>query len=93
MRRGQSGRPAVAKSFLVDLTDVDLSPREAVFAAVGRRRGRKPARNLARSRHPAESSRGGFPGSIALVNPHYAEIEGITAVKTIEDLPAPPICS
>lgn len=31
-----------------------------------------------------------FEGSIGLVNPRYAEIEGIPAVKTIEDLPQAP---
>jgi acetyltransferase len=31
-----------------------------------------------------------FEGSIDLVNPRYAEIEGIKAVKTIQDLPTPP---
>lgn len=33
---------------------------------------------------------GGFAGPIRLVNPHYAEIEGIAAVRRIEDLPEPP---
>jgi acetyltransferase len=28
----------------------------------------------------------GFKGSISLVNPHYGEIEGIKAVKTIQEL-------
>jgi hypothetical protein len=60
MRRERSGQTAVAKSFLVDLTDVDVSSREAVFAAVGGGRGRKPARNLARSRRAEKSSRGGI---------------------------------
>ena len=32
----------------------------------------------------------GFEGTIALVNPHYAEIEGIKAVKNIQELQAPP---
>ena len=31
-----------------------------------------------------------FEGSIDLVNPHYAEIEGIKAVKNIQDLQTPP---
>jgi hypothetical protein len=31
-----------------------------------------------------------FEGSIDLVNPRYAEIEGIKAVKTIQDLPTLP---
>ena len=32
----------------------------------------------------------GFEGSIYLVNPHYAEIEGVAAVKSIADLPVAP---
>ena len=32
----------------------------------------------------------GFPGAIHLVNPHYAEIEGIRAVKSIAELPQAP---
>ena len=32
----------------------------------------------------------GFAGTIDLVNPHYAEIEGIRSVKTFEDLPNAP---
>lgn len=29
----------------------------------------------------------GFTGSIRLVNPHYSEIEGIAAIKSVADLP------
>jgi acetyltransferase len=32
----------------------------------------------------------GFKGSISLVNPYYGEIEGIKAVKTIQELPEAP---
>ena len=32
----------------------------------------------------------GFAGSIALVNPHYSDIENIPAVKSYRDLPAAP---
>src|SRR5690242_20386183 len=32
----------------------------------------------------------GFPGRIDLVNPHYAEIEGIRAVASYDALSAPP---
>jgi acetyltransferase len=32
----------------------------------------------------------GFEGSIHLVNPHYAEIDGVAAVKSIADLPVAP---
>jgi acetyltransferase len=33
---------------------------------------------------------GGFDGPIHLVNPDFAEIDGVRAVKTVADLPAPP---
>jgi acetyltransferase len=33
---------------------------------------------------------GGFQGPIHVVNPHYDDIEGISAVKSFEALPAPP---
>ena len=33
---------------------------------------------------------GGFEGSIHLVNPHYAEIDGMAAVKSLADLPVAP---
>ena len=33
---------------------------------------------------------GGFQGAIHLVNPHYAELDGIAAVKDIVDLPIAP---
>src|SRR6476659_4632172 len=33
---------------------------------------------------------GGFAGPIQLVNPHYGEIEGLAAVKSIADLPDAP---
>src|SRR5262245_58950310 len=33
---------------------------------------------------------GGFAGAIHLVNPHFAEIDGMRAVPTLADLPAPP---
>jgi acetyltransferase len=32
----------------------------------------------------------GFEGSVHLVNPHYAEIDGIVAVNSIADLPTVP---
>jgi len=34
--------------------------------------------------------RAGFGGAIGLVNPHHRTIEGITAVKTVNDLAGPP---
>ena len=34
--------------------------------------------------------RGGFRGRISLVNPHYDSIEEFAAVKSYEELPAPP---
>jgi acetyltransferase len=33
---------------------------------------------------------GGFQGTIGLVNPHYDEIEGVRAARTIEELPETP---
>ncbi len=33
---------------------------------------------------------GGFQGAIHLVNPHYAELDGVSAVKSIADLPVAP---
>ncbi len=53
---------------------VGASPRETSV-------GRAILRNL---------RAGGFAGSIHLVNPRYGEIEGITAVKSIADLPVAP---
>ena len=53
---------------------VGASPRE-------RSVGRMILRNLREA---------GFAGSIGLVNPKYPEIEGIRAVKTIDELPAVP---
>jgi acetyltransferase len=32
----------------------------------------------------------GFPGAIHLINPHYAEIEGVRAVRSLGDLAEPP---
>jgi acetyltransferase len=53
-----------------------------------------------RSASPRETSPGravlrnlraaGFEGSVSLVNPRYGEIEGIKAVKTIQELPQAP---
>ena len=34
--------------------------------------------------------RGGFAGTISLVNPHYDAIEGVRAVKSYQELPSPP---
>jgi acetyltransferase len=57
-----------------------FSPRSVAVVGASPREtspGRAVLRNL-RS--------GGFKGSISLVNPHYAEIEGVKAVKTIQEL-------
>src|SRR5215470_5635935 len=32
----------------------------------------------------------GFPGTLRLVNPHYREIEGIDAVRSVRELPEAP---
>ncbi|HYY84625.1 MAG TPA: CoA-binding protein, partial [Beijerinckiaceae bacterium] len=53
---------------------VGASPREGSL-------GRTVLRNLREA---------GFPGPIGLVNPKYAEIDGIPCVARIEDLPAAP---
>jgi acetyltransferase len=60
-----------------------FSPRSVAVVGASPRAtspGRAVLRNL----------RDGFQGSISLVNPHYAEIEGIKAVKTIQQLREPP---
>ena len=62
--------PDVLVSFLFDLKDVDISSRQAVCTAVGGGRGRKPARNLARSRRAEKSSRGGDRKSTRLNSSH-----------------------
>src|SRR6516164_9597751 len=55
------------------------------------RRDRSRWWGQARVRHPGRAvlrnlGSAGFEGSVSLVNPHYDEIEGIKAVKTIQEL-------
>jgi len=57
-----------------------FSPRSVAVVGASPREtspGRAVLRNLASA---------GFEGSVSLVNPHYGEIEGIEAVKTIQEL-------
>src|SRR6516164_2867528 len=61
-----------------------FSPRSVAVVGASPREtspGRAVLRNLGGA---------GFKGSVSLVNPHYAEIEGIKAVKTIQELPQAP---
>jgi len=61
-----------------------FAPRSVALVGASPRQesvGRAVLRNL---------REGGFVGSIHLVNSHYSEIEGIAAVKRIEDLPVTP---
>jgi acetyltransferase len=57
-----------------------FSPR-SVAVVGGSPRETSPGRAVLRNLRSA-----GFEGSIGLVNPHYGEIEGIKAVKTIQEL-------
>ena len=61
-----------------------FSPRSVAVVGASPR-ATSPGRAVLRNLRAAA-----FEGSIALVNPRYGEIEGIKAVKTIQDLPAPP---
>ena len=61
-----------------------FSPRSVAVVGASPR-ATSPGRAVLRNLRAAA-----FEGSIALVNPRYGEIEGVTAVKTIQDLPAPP---
>ena len=61
-----------------------LSPRSVALVGASPRPtsvGRAVLRNLRAA---------GFAGSIHLVNPHYAEIDGIHAIKSFDDLPTAP---
>jgi acetyltransferase len=61
-----------------------LSPRSVAIVGASPRptsAGRAVLRNLRAA---------GFAGAIHLVNPHYEEIEGIRAVKSLDDLPSAP---
>jgi acetyltransferase len=61
-----------------------FSPR-SVAVVGGSPRETSPGRAVLRNLQDA-----GFQGSIGLVNPHYAEIEGIKAVRDLAELPQPP---
>src|SRR3954453_10828974 len=61
-----------------------FSPRSVAVVGASPR-ATSPGRAVLRNLRAAA-----FEGSIALVTPRYGEIEGVTAVKTIQDLPAPP---
>jgi acetyltransferase len=61
-----------------------FSPRSVVVVGASPRET-SPGRAVLRNLRSA-----GFKGSIGLVNPHYAEIEGIKALKTIQELPQAP---
>ena len=58
-----------------------FSPRSVAVVGASPRET-SPGRAVLRNLRSA-----GFQGSISLVNPHYGEIEGIKAVKTIQELP------
>jgi acetyltransferase len=60
--------------------DTLFAPRSVAVVGGSPRKtssGRAVLENLRRS---------GFPGAISLVNPHYDEIEGVRAVKSLDDL-------
>jgi acetyltransferase len=61
-----------------------FSPQSVVVVGASPRET-SPGRAVLRNLRSA-----GFKGSIGLVNPRYAEIEGIKALKTIQQLPQPP---
>jgi acetyltransferase len=63
-----------------------FSPRSVAVVGASPRET-SPGRAVLRNLRSA-----GFKGSISLINPHYGEIEGFKAVKTIQELPRP-ICS
>src|SRR5262247_970324 len=61
-----------------------FSPRSVAVVGASPR-DTSPGRAVLRNLRAA-----GFEGSVSLVNPHYGEIEGIKAVKTIQGLPQAP---
>ena len=61
-----------------------FSPRSVAVVGASPRET-SPVRAVLRNLRAA-----GFEGSVSLVNPHYGEIEGIKAVKTIQELPQAP---
>src|ERR1700730_5389772 len=61
-----------------------FSPRSVAVVGASPRET-SPGRAVLRNLRAA-----GFEGSVAPVNPHYGEIEGIKAVKTVKELPQAP---
>src|SRR5262249_18935265 len=61
-----------------------LSPRSVAVVGASPR-DTSPGRAVLKNLRAA-----GFEGSVSLVNPRYGEIEGIKAVKTIQELPQAP---
>ncbi|MGE0039023.1 MAG: GNAT family N-acetyltransferase [Xanthobacteraceae bacterium] len=61
-----------------------LAPR-SVAVVGGSPKATSPARAILRNLRT-----GAFPGPIGLINPHYAEIEGVRAVKSLDELPEVP---
>jgi predicted CoA-binding protein len=61
-----------------------FSPRSVAVVGASPRET-SPGRAVLRNLRSA-----GFKGSVSLVNPHYGEIEGIKALKTIQELPQGP---
>jgi acetyltransferase len=61
-----------------------FSPRSVAVVGASPRET-SPGRAVLRNLRAA-----GFEGSVSLVNPHHGEIEGIKAVKTIQELPQAP---
>jgi acetyltransferase len=61
-----------------------FSPRSVAVVGASPR-ATSPGRAILRNLRSA-----GFKGLISLVNPHYSEIEGVKAVKTIQELPEAP---
>src|SRR4029450_11850597 len=61
-----------------------FSPRSVAVVGASPR-ATSPGRGVLRNLRAAA-----FEGPITLVNPRYGEIEGVTGVKTFQQLPAPP---
>ena len=60
------------------------------MAAIRRRDRREPARDFPGHAVLRNLTRGGFPGAIHLVNPHYSAIADVRAVKSYDALPDAP---
>src|SRR6516164_7043435 len=77
---------ALASPRCIELADVDVSSRQTVFAAISRRGGASPRDTSPGGAVLRNLRAAGFEGSVSLVNPRYSEIEGIKAVKSIQEL-------